>query len=333
MGITTRSKIVRAPASRVWSVIGDYNNVQVFHPFVESADQMTEADRGVGAARQCNLYNGSSLMERVVEWNEGTSFVVAASPQRFFGEVRGGMRVEPIDAESSRVTLHTEYTPAGGFLGTIADVLVMRAGIGYALRRVLEGLRSHLETGAPVARRGRPAKEYTIHLTSEPIAVPAADLWDLLGPGFGEVGAWTTSVDRSHGAGEPQFEGAPFEERVCQVNISGYERMTERLTHYDESKRELAYVVGEGLPSFVLLAQNHWTIKALDANTSVAEMRCTLRLTPMMGMLVGALMKRKARSSVLEFLTEMKQYAETGEVSEAKKKRLSVLVAPAAAAA
>ena len=73
--ITTR-RTINAPASQVWEVIGNYHNPHVFHPFLESVEQLSEVDRGVGATRQCNLYNKSSIVEEVIEWEEGRSFTV-----------------------------------------------------------------------------------------------------------------------------------------------------------------------------------------------------------------------------------------------------------------
>lgn len=173
--------------------------------------------------------------------------------------------------------------------------------------------------------------EITLRMTSDVIEVSADKLWDIIGPGFADVGAWTSSVDRSQGRGEPEFAGAPCGERTCHVNISGYDQMTERMTHYDASNRELIYKVTEGVPGFVLLARNHWTLREVGENQSVAEMTCTLRLTPWMGMLLGWMMKWQVRRSLQQVFRELKTYAETGELSIQKKKRLSVLARSSAA--
>lgn len=107
----TKKRIINAPASEVWRIVGDYNNVHVFHPFVESADQLGEIERGLGAKRQCNLYNNSSQVEEVIAWDEGRSFTVLTreTAVSLFGETTGTMRVEPIDANTSEVTLVNKY--------------------------------------------------------------------------------------------------------------------------------------------------------------------------------------------------------------------------------
>ncbi len=155
--------------------------------------------------------------------------------------------------------------------------------------------------------------EMTIRVASEPIHVSADKLWSIVGPGFANVGAWTTSVDKSLARGEAQLDGAPCNERVCHVNISGYSQMSERLTAYDASGRQLTYRVIEGCPPFVQLAQNHWEIRELGPNTSVAEMTCTLRLDPWAGMLLGPFMRWQVVSNLQAVVHELKTYAETGQ--------------------
>ena len=154
-GTTSRSLVIPAPASRVWSVISDYSNIQVFHPFVESVDQLAEIDRGLGASRRCNLYGKPSVTETVVEWDEGRSFVVSSSHQPIVGEVTGGMLVEPIDERTSRVTVDASYSTAWGILGKALDVLLLRVGVGYALNRVRKSLQHHMETGELIGRSGK----------------------------------------------------------------------------------------------------------------------------------------------------------------------------------
>ena len=168
-------------------------------------------------------------------------------------------------------------------------------------------------------------KEIKISVTSDVIQVSADELWKIVGPGFGDVGAWTSSVDRSSSIGKPQFSDAPCDMRTCHVNISGYSKVSEKLTHYDEFHRQLAYQVTEGVPGFVLLASNHWTIRGVGGNQSVAELNCTLRLTPWLGMLMGGMMKRQILKELATVLQELKTYAETGEVSAKKKKRRNAL--------
>lgn len=168
-------------------------------------------------------------------------------------------------------------------------------------------------------------KEIRITKTSETINVSADDLWQIVGPGFQNVGDWITTIDLSTGFGEPEFEGATCSERTCHVNFAGYDKVSEKLTMYNKANRELAYKVTDGMPGFVLYAYNHWTITEIGPNQCTAQMVSTLHLKRFQGFFLGRIMKRKFGKGLDKVFVELKAYAETKEVSEAKKLRIKEL--------
>jgi len=169
-----------------------------------------------------------------------------------------------------------------------------------------------------------------IRLTTDTIAVSADDLWAIMGPGFTDVGRWTTGVDHAYAVGAPEIAGAPCKARTCEVSIAGYDTVTETLTAYDASARHIAWKITEGVPGFVLLAENRWVIQEVAPGQSVAHMHCTLKLRPIMGLLLGWLMKRQVLRNVHAFSDELKLWAERGEVSGAKRLRMQELGRPVA---
>ncbi|OJJ14930.1 hypothetical protein BKI52_40980 [marine bacterium AO1-C] len=173
-------------------------------------------------------------------------------------------------------------------------------------------------------QKTRKYKEIRITQTSEVINVSAVTLWQIVSD-FENVGQWTSTLKRSTGAGKPEFEGASVSERVCHTNIKGYDHIHEKLTMYNEANKELAYKVTKGLPRFVLLASNHWTVHEVGANQSIIKMEATTRLTRFMGFLFGSRMKKTALKALKTVLEELKVYAETGEVAEAKKVQMRKL--------
>jgi len=156
MTTVVTARLIHARAEKVWSVISDFNNVDRFHPFVASADAITEREKGVGAQRQCNLYNNSSAIEEVVAWDEGRSFTVAlrnAKPP--FGDTVGKMGVDVIDASTSRVYVETTYVPAWGRAGRVLDVFVLRTVLRLVLGHVLRSLKRHIEQGHLIGKGGK----------------------------------------------------------------------------------------------------------------------------------------------------------------------------------
>lgn len=177
-----------------------------------------------------------------------------------------------------------------------------------------------LNTTTP-AQKTRKYKEISITKSSEVINVSAEKLW-AIARDFGNVGVWTSTLNSSEGVGAPEFEGATYSERVCHTNIKGFSEVHEKLTMFNDANKELSYKVSHGLPGFVLLAQNHWTILEVGPNQSMVSMNSYMRLTKFMGFLLGGKMRKTALKALDTVLAELKIYAETGEVAETKKAQL-----------
>jgi hypothetical protein len=111
------------------------------------------------------------------------------------------------------------------------------------------------------------------------IAAPAAAVWEVIGPGFANIGQWATAIPGSTGLPHdlpvppsqtrlppfmaPGLTGAPVAGRVCATGLALVPEVTETLVAYDQTSRSLTYEAG-GMPSFVTIARNTWTVTALD---------------------------------------------------------------------
>lgn len=178
-----------------------------------------------------------------------------------------------------------------------------------------------------MAQQAKKFKELKFKITSEVINVSADSLWKIARE-FQNVGVWSTSVDHSTGNGDAEFEGATCNERTCHVDIKGYDQIHEKLTHFDDTTRELAYEITGGTPDFVLFTSNHWTILEIGPDQSMVEMNITIHLKRFIGAILGGRMKKEISKNVRQVQVDLKIYAETGKVSEAKKARMQALAQP-----
>lgn len=165
---------------------------------------------------------------------------------------------------------------------------------------------------------------------SEVINVPAAELWQIVGPGFTDAYVWSSAIDHSEGRGNAQFEGATCDERYCEVNSAGFDKIQEKLTIYNDETMELAYNAYAGLPSFVSFAENHWEVVDLGSGKSQIRMTITMHMKPFMGWFMGGMFRRNLDKAINSVMDDLKIYAETKEISEAKKKRMAKLAKAAA---
>ena len=157
------------------------------------------------------------------------------------------------------------------------------------------------------------------------INVPAAELWEMVGPGFVEVYKWSSNVDHAEGAGEAEFEGAVCSERFCDVNVKGFSKISEKLTKYDEKRMNLAYEVRDGMPGFVTRAVNDWTVVSVGPNQSKLVMKAEFRSKGFMGKLMNGAMEKKMNETLQTVLMDAKIYAETGKISSSKQARVAQL--------
>lgn len=176
-----------------------------------------------------------------------------------------------------------------------------------------------------MAQKERKFKAIKLVRTSEPINVSADSLWKIVRE-FQNVGQWITNIDSSSGSGEPEFVGATCSERVCNIGgIKGYDTVSEKLYLHNENTREIAYEVLHGMPSFILYANNHWTVNELGSNQSTLTMDSNIHVKRFKGFFLGGMMKKNFSKNFEQAFEDLKVYAETGEVSEAKKARIKQL--------
>lgn len=157
------------------------------------------------------------------------------------------------------------------------------------------------------------------------INVSAEKLWEMVGPGFVEVYKWSSNVDHAEGAGESEFDGAVCSERFCDVNVKGFNKISEKLTKYSDDKMNLAYAVTDGMPGFVTEAVNDWTVEALSSTSAKLVMRASFRSKGLMGSVMNGMMKKKMSETLQTVLNDAKVYAETGRPSLNKQKRVDEL--------
>ena len=126
---------ITAPTERVWSVISDYAHPHRYLSGVCDAKLVDERERGVGAARTCDLppvlWMRQYVVEEVDEWIEGRSFAfVIKDTSAPIDEGRARWRVIPTVA-GTRLTVDVRYRPSP--LGW-----VMRRSLATAFRQQLE---------------------------------------------------------------------------------------------------------------------------------------------------------------------------------------------------
>lgn len=158
-------------------------------------------------------------------------------------------------------------------------------------------------------------------LTSEVINVSADSLWAICRE-FDKTAEWTSTLNHSYGIGEVQHEGITCSARVCETNLGKGNKVVEELLMFSDENKELSYNLVEGAPGFITLATNHWKVTKVGSNKSKIEMNVTMHMKRFAGFFLAGLITKQMKKQVTIVLSELKTYAETGQVSAKKKKQL-----------
>ena len=160
---------------------------------------------------------------------------------------------------------------------------------------------------------------------TETIHVSAEKLWDIAGNQFADAGKWATNVDHSTGNGAPEFSGATCSSRDCDLNAKGFNKISEKITSFDEENMEFSFDVVEGTPGFVTLASSHWKVNPITDSTSSVTITSHIEMKRFMGGLMGGMLRKNVNELLPTITNDLKVYAETGEISESKKARMAQL--------
>lgn len=137
-----RSSTINASPEAVWSLIGRFMQIDAFAPLVTRVEPLTAGSDGVGAKRRCHFENGTSLVEEVIEWQDGRGFRVrlldiAAMPLH---EMQASVFVEPSGPGHIKVVWSADYRMKYGPLGWLLGQTMMRAMMGKIIDGNLDGL-------------------------------------------------------------------------------------------------------------------------------------------------------------------------------------------------
>jgi uncharacterized protein YndB with AHSA1/START domain len=158
MHTITATRTVETPVATVWDVIDDFGNIYRYQPTVEHSETINDVVAGKGARRRWDFYDGGSILEEVVESLPEQRQVVemfdfGPLPLR---ESVGSFDLDPLDRNTTEVTMTMSFVPGHGPVGWLMAKLVMERQFRGIAEGVLAGLDTHLQTRATVGRNGGP---------------------------------------------------------------------------------------------------------------------------------------------------------------------------------
>lgn len=150
--MTKISDSIRIDVSKdkVWEILADFGGIINYNPGISDSYSTSDANQGIGATRHCELLPMGSIEERIIEWDEGSGYLVDI--YQFNGmtppikRALAHLSVEA-DGDGTIAKMWLEYEMKMGFIGNAMKLLMLDAQYQKAVTGILQGLKYHAETG------------------------------------------------------------------------------------------------------------------------------------------------------------------------------------------
>jgi uncharacterized protein YndB with AHSA1/START domain len=158
MGTVTVSRTLDHSANDVWSVLADFGGIHRWSASVESSPiNAGTPPTGVGAERNCHLYDGNHIQERITQSVDQRRLALeifdTSMPLRSADAV---FELSPSAEGGTELTMTMSYVVKFGLLGKAMDGLLLRRKMTSSLDRLLITLDEHLTTGAVIDKGWSP---------------------------------------------------------------------------------------------------------------------------------------------------------------------------------
>ncbi len=131
-----------------------------FATTIKTSPIVNDISSGLGAKRLCTFNDGSSLVEEIIDFQEGQGFKMELSEFSLpLKSMHAEMRVKEIDDNSSDLYMSSDFVVKAGPLGWLMGYLIMRPVMKGVFTKLLSGLAYHCVTGKRVGEKLPPSEE------------------------------------------------------------------------------------------------------------------------------------------------------------------------------
>jgi len=137
--------MVSATPEKVCFVLADIGSIYLWNPGVVQSKLTTPGEVSVGACRLCNLGGKNYLDEEVIEFERLHKLTMRINDTNLpFKTAEIRFTVEP-QGEKTLIKVSPKYQLKFGWLGSILDMVMVRAQYRKGMQELLRGLRNYVE--------------------------------------------------------------------------------------------------------------------------------------------------------------------------------------------
>ncbi|MFT4519691.1 MAG: hypothetical protein ACI9JM_002088 [Halioglobus sp.] len=157
--------LIAIPIAEAWSKLRDISVAHNYVPGIVKTEVVTEQTSGVGASRYVYRNAKSYIQETVIEWNEGSGFLIklhkGEKPAPPFKEAWFRYQLEEEDAGTTRFTASLGYQMPLGALGEILGK-AMAGFVEGTIADVTRSMKLYYESGEPTTAAALKAYKATL---------------------------------------------------------------------------------------------------------------------------------------------------------------------------
>jgi len=143
---------------------------------------------------------------------------------------------------------------------------------------------------------------------------PINEVWIVLANQFKDAEKWATGVYKSKLYSRNEDHG-----RVCKTSMGV---IREKITI--KKKYILQYEITKGMPFFVKLALNTWSLKVISKTKTELSINLKVKTMPIIGPVMELMMKPQMNKLMPAIMNDFSKYVETGKASANKLKELAL---------
>lgn len=137
---------IDAPVEFVWSKISDLTDIQNWSQTINEAQYHTDAKRGLGAGRTCDVKGFGTVVENVLEWNENESFRLSMEGlPALIKNASGGWRLKNLGANRTRATMTINMQTRFWPIGALMEKLMLGPKFGKAIEGIQAEFKAYVE--------------------------------------------------------------------------------------------------------------------------------------------------------------------------------------------
>ena len=146
---------LNAPQPVVWDVVNDFGSHYRYNPFVQHSEITNDVPSGVGAERALQLYDGSTMRQRIIDYEAGRSMVIdVVESDLLIRHFIIQLSVQRQTADTCKLIYEISYSAPFGIIGYPIGLL-FKPILMSRLNHLLKGVERYVTTREPVVGKVR----------------------------------------------------------------------------------------------------------------------------------------------------------------------------------